>query len=47
MSNIYLKAYGIRLPHIFETPSISNEKPSISIEIPSISIENLGFRSKY
>ena len=39
--------YGIRLSHIFEKTSISNEKPSISIEIPSISIENLGFRSKY
>ena len=43
MSNIY----GIRLSHIFEIPSISNEKPSISTEIPSISIENLGFRLKY
>ena len=41
------KIYGIRLSHIFEIPSVSNEKPSISIEIPSISIENLGFRSKY
>ena len=39
--------YGIRLSHIFEIPSISNEKPSISIEIPSISIKNLGFRLKY
>ena len=39
--------YGIRLSHIFEIPSISNEKPSISIKIPSISIKNLGFRSKY
>ena len=39
--------YGIWLSHIFEIPSISNEKPSISIEIPSDSIENLGFRSKY
>ena len=39
--------YGIRLSHILEIPSISNEKPSISIEIPSISIKNLGFRSKY
>ena len=46
--------YGIRLSHIFETPSISNEipsilneKPSISTRIPSISIQNLGFRSKY
>ena len=28
--------YGIRLSHIFEIPSISNEKPSISIEIPII-----------
>ena len=33
--------------HIFEIPSISNEKLCISIEIPSILIENLGFRSKY
>ena len=30
------EAYGIRLSHIFE-------KPSISIEIPSILIKNLGF----
>ena len=44
-----LIAYGIRLSHIFEIPSISNEKLSISIEIPSffdqkpwISIEILG-----
>ena len=29
--------YGIRLSHIFEIPSISNEKRSISIEILSIS----------
>ena len=28
--------YGIRLSHIFEIPSIPNEKP---IEIPSISIK--------
>ena len=35
--------YGIRLSHIFDIPSISNEKPSISMEIPSISIKNLGF----
>ena len=35
------------MSHIFEIPSISNEKPSVSIEIPSIWIENLGFRSKY
>ena len=35
--------YGIRLSHIFEIPSISNEKPSISIEISIISIENLEF----
>ena len=27
------KVYGIRLSHIFEIPSILNEKPSISIEI--------------
>ena len=39
--------YGIRLSHIFEIPSISNEKPSISIKVPSILIENFGFRSKY
>ena len=38
---------GIRLSHIFEIPSISNEKPSISIEIPIISIKSHGFRSKY
>ena len=39
--------YGIQLLHIFEIPSISNEKPGISIKIPSISIENIRFRSKY
>ena len=39
--------HGIRLSHISEIPSISNEKPSMSMEIPSILIENLGFRSKY
>ena len=38
--------YGIRLSHIFEIPSSSNEKPSISIEILCISIKNFGFRSK-
>ena len=27
------KVYGIRLSHLFEIPSILNEKPSISIEI--------------
>ena len=26
----------MRLSHIFEIPSISNEKPSISIKLPSI-----------
>ena len=31
------------MSHIFEIPSISNEKAGISIEIPSISIEILGF----
>ena len=39
--------YGRQLSHIFDIPSISNEKPSISIEIPIISIKNLEFRSKY
>ena len=47
--------YGMRLSHIFEIPSISNEKPSISIEILGISIQicfNLNlkcqvFRAKY
>ena len=39
--------YEMRVSHIFEIPSISNEKPSFSIEIPRISIKNLGFRSKY
>ena len=29
--------HGIRLSHICEITSISNEKPSISIKIPSIS----------
>ena len=38
--------YGIRLSHIFEAPSFSNEK-SGKFEIPSISIKNLGFQSKY
>ena len=32
---------GIRLSHIFEIPSISNEKPKISIEIRNLEI--LGF----
>ena len=32
-----LQNYGIPLSHIFEFPSISNEKPSISIEILGIS----------
>ena len=41
------ETYGIRLPHIFKIPNISNKKPIISTEIPSLSIENLGFRSKY
>ena len=39
--------YWIELSHIFEIPSISNEKPNILIEISSISIEHLSFRSKY
>ena len=39
--------YEIRLSHIFEIPSISNEKPGISVETPSISIGNFRFRSKY
>ena len=39
--------YGIRLPHIFETPCISIYKPSISNKKPSISSRNLGCRSKY
>ena len=42
-----VRYYGIRLLHIFEIPSILNEKPRISIKIPSISIEKLRFRSKY
>ena len=46
-ANIHCQKYGIRLSHIFEIPSISNEKPSISIIIPNILIENLGIRSKY
>ena len=42
------KLYGIRLSHIFEIPSTSNEKPGISIKMyfdqkPWISIEILGF----
>ena len=37
-----LEMYGIRSSHIFEIPSISNDKPSISIKILSISIEILG-----
>ena len=37
----------MRLSHIFEIASISDEKPSISVEIPSILIENLGIQSKY
>ena len=34
------------LSHIFEIPSIPNEKPIISIEIPSISIKILGISNK-
>ena len=30
---LYTLPYRIRLSHIFEIPSISNEKPCISIEI--------------
>ena len=41
-----VRYYGIRLLHIFEIPSISNEKPRNSIKIPSISIEKLRFQSK-
>ena len=41
-----VRYYGIRLLHIFEIPSISNEKPRISIKIPSISSEKLRFQSK-
>ena len=39
--------YGIRLPHIFETPCISIYKLSISNKTPSILSRNLGCRSKY
>ena len=35
----------IRLSHIFEIPSISNEKVSISNAKPSYSIETFAFRS--
>ena len=35
MIYMFTVIYGIRLLHILEIPSISNEKPSISIEIPS------------
>ena len=45
--------YGIRLSHIFEIPSISNEKPSILIKIlkyfdqePWIPIKILGIFNK-
>ena len=30
---------GAQLLHIFEIPSISNERPSISIEIPSKTLD--------
>ena len=36
----------MRVSHIFEISSISNEKRSISYEKLSISIGNLGFRSE-
>ena len=36
----------MRLSHIFEIPSISNEKLRISNKKPSISVGNLGFQSK-
>ena len=39
--------YGIRLPHIFETPCISIYKPSISNKTLSISSRNLGCQSNY
>ena len=45
-SNGY-KMYRMRLSHIFDISSISNENPGISMEISSISIEYLEFRSKY
>lgn len=41
------KMYRMRLSHIFDISSISNENPGISMEISSISIEYLEFRSKY
>ena len=41
-----LGLYRIRLSHIFETSSISNEKPSISREMPSISTKNLVFQKR-
>ena len=37
--NIGAQIYGIQLLHIFEIPSISNERPSISIEIPSKTLD--------
>ena len=39
--------YGIRLPHIFETPCISIYKPNISNKTLCISSRNLGCQSKY
>ena len=38
--------YGIRLSHIFEIPSISNENHSISTKTTSISIEILGISNQ-
>ena len=47
-SRIWLMAegYGIRLSHMFEIRSISNEKSSISTEKPSISIKKLGISNR-
>ena len=35
--------YRIRLSHILDIPSISNEKPGISIEIPIFRSKTLDF----
>ena len=43
---ILMHIYGIRLSHIFEIPSISNENHSISTKTTSISIEILGISNQ-
>ena len=45
-AEIVINKYGIRLSHVFEIPSISNEKPNVLIKISSISIKDLEFQMR-